>query len=113
MCLNLRTNIFQRKSVLTPDPDVVKALKEIETAGLPLADWYKSVFSFVVCSDTPDRFAQSAQSARELMEKVSEVVVAAQKTQTDAKSTLTKLAESFAKAKRNSSAFLLMTGSAI
>ena len=55
--------------------DVIRALQSRESDIYPLSQWYLGALYALVNPHNPDRFSQAAQSFRELVEKLPEVVL--------------------------------------
>ncbi len=53
---------------------VIEALREYETSEYRLSQWYLGAMYALANSNNPDRFAQAAQSFRELLEKIPRVL---------------------------------------
>jgi hypothetical protein len=61
--------------VLTPrQQQVLEALKDTETEKLPLSQWYLGALYALDNPNNPDKISQAAQSLRELLEKLTQVV---------------------------------------
>ncbi len=55
--------------------DVIRALQSRESRMYPLSQWYLGALYVLVNPHNPDRFSQAAQSFRELVEKLPEVLL--------------------------------------
>ena len=53
---------------------VLQGLRAIETGPLPLGDWYVGALHTLADRHNPDRISQSAQSLREILEKLPEII---------------------------------------
>ena len=60
---------------MTQQQDVVRALQSRESQIYPLSQWYLGALYVLVNPHNPDRFSQAAQSFRELVEKLPEILL--------------------------------------
>ena len=67
-------NVYEPLELTPRQRQVLEALKDTETEKYPLSKWYHGVLHVLDNPYNPDRISQAAQSLRELVEKLLQVV---------------------------------------